>query len=357
MRKQAISLCVSAMLLLLVGCGDKRMEINALDYIELGQYKGLEVEQMSTEISDEDLQKQVDRMLSAFATTEPVNDRKDVQMGDVANIDYEGSIDGVPFEGGTAKGFDLEIGSGTFIPGFEEGLVGKKAGETVDVDVTFPDEYTNNPNLAGKPAVFKVKINSISKKVLPELTEDFLKEKTGGQFATVDEIKNHLREQTTTSLKEYSESMLHTQLLSRAVDNASLKQDIPAEYLEEKKQAMIRTAKSNAEAYGKTFEDYLQSYLRMDEQTFLSTIDSSANQIAKQSLVVLAIADTENLTVSDEELQDRINDKMLEYGYQKEKDLFETVTKQDIRDELLLEKVTAFLVENAVITEQKETED
>ena len=351
MRKGMIPLCL-VLLLLVAGCGSGK--INASDYVELGPYKGLTVTRMATTVSEEDLQKQVDRMLSAYADAEPVTDRKDVQEGDIANIDYEGKIDGVAFDGGSAKGFDLEIGSGTFIPGFEDGLIGARVGQTVDVTVRFPDEYTNNPNLAGKPAVFTVTVNSISKKVLPELTEDFLREKTGGQFASTEEIKDYLREQTAGSLLEYANSTMRTQLLSQAVENATLKQDIPQEYLEEKQQGMIRTAKSNAEAYGNTFEDYLQNYLRMDEASFMETVQQSAPSIAKQSLTVQAIADAEGIQVTEDEFKQRVAMIMSQYGYQKEKDLYKTVTKEDITETMLLEKVEQFLVDHAVVTEQEQ---
>ncbi|MCR5268489.1 MAG: trigger factor [Lachnospiraceae bacterium] len=349
MRKYSALLCLLCALSLTCGCGKK---INALDYVTLGDYKGLPVTRMATQISEEDVQKQVDRMLSTFATQEPVTDRKDVELGDVANIDYEGSIDGVVFDGGSAKGFDLEIGSGTFIEGFEEGLIGAKVGETLDVHATFPAEYPNNPNLAGKEAVFKVTVNAISRKVLPELTEEFLREKTGGQFGSVDEIKDYLRSQASSSLTGYADSSMYADLLNQAVENASLKQDIPEDYLNGKKEAMIRTAKSNAEAYGKSYEDYLQEYLRMDETTFLETIAHSSVESAKRSLVVQAIADTEGITVTDEEFKQRVADTMAQYGYKKEKDLFKTITEQDLKDSMLQDKVEAFLADNAVITEQ-----
>lgn len=350
MRKRNGLLFLAALSLLLTGCGSKA--VNALEYVELGQYKGLEVSRMDTAISEEELQKQVDKLLSSYATKEPVTDRTDVQLHDIANIDYEGTMDGVAFSGGSAKGYDLEIGSGTFIDGFEDGLIGANVGDTLDVTVTFPEDYPNNQSLAGKPAVFRVTVNSISKNVLPELTEDFIREKTSGQFGSVDEMKNYLREQTASSLNSYADSTMYTQLLSMAVENAKLIKDIPEEYLEEKREAMIRTAKSNAEAYGKTYEEYLQNYLKMDEATFLDTIAKSATEIAKQSLVISAIAQTENITVTDEEYEKKVADTMAEYGYEKEKDLFQTVTEQDIRDTMLLEKVQEFLADQAVITVQ-----
>ncbi len=349
MKTNRILLTLLCPMILLGGCAKK---INALDYVTLGDYKGLAVTRMATDISEEDVEKQVNRMLDAFAVLKPVTDRKTVEEGDVANIDYEGSIDGVVFDGGSAKGFDLEIGSGTFIDGFEDGLIGANVGDTLDVNATFPGEYPNNPNLAGKAAVFKVTVNGISKKEIPELTEEFLRENTGGQFGSVEEIKDFIRSQASSSLTGYADSAMYAELLNEAVDQATIKQEIPADYLEEKKEAMIRTAKSNAEAYGKTFEQYLQEYLRMDEPTFMETITQSAQESAKRSLVIQAIADTEGITVTDEEFKQKVADTMAEYGYEKEKDLFKTITKQDLKDSMLMEKVEAFLADNAVITEQ-----
>lgn len=349
MRKKWVLPALLFLAVMLNGCGEK---INALDYVTLGDYKGLAVTRMATTISEEDVQKQVDRMLDAFATQEAVTDRTAVENGDIANIDYEGSIDGVLFDGGSAKGFDLEIGSGTFIEGFEEGLIGAKVGDTLDVHATFPGEYPNNPNLAGKTAVFKVTVNGISRKVMPELTQEFLMEKTGGQFGSVDEIKDFMRNQATASLTGYADSTMYTQLLNEAIENATLKQNIPESYLAAKREAMIRTAKSNAEAYGKTYEEYLQEYLRMDEATFMETVEQSAGESAKRSLVIQAIADTEGITVTDEEFQQKVADTMAEYGYEKKKDLFETITEQDLKDSMLLEKVEHFLADNAVISEQ-----
>ncbi len=343
------ALGVLPVLLVLAGCGSK---MKALDYIELGQYKGIPVSKMATTVSDEDLERQVEQLERSYATLEPVTDHDAVEQGDVANIDYEGSIDGVPFDGGAAQGFDLEIGSGVFIPGFEDGLVGAKVGETRDVNVTFPDDYYNNPDLSGKPAVFKVTVNSIGKYVVPEMTDEFIEANTEGQFHSLEEVRNFLREQTEASLTAYAESNMNSQLLGQAVANATLKKEIPADFLEEKKESMIRTAKSNAEAYGRSYEDYLRDYLQMDEATFQETIAISAENIAKQSLVISAIAEVEGIEVSDEEYDQEVADMIAEYGYASESELLESMTKQDIRDAILLDKVQAFLAQNAEITQQ-----
>lgn len=350
MKKRMVVLCLVAAML--TGCGGNN-KINALDYVELGQYKGLPVTRMSTTVSEEDVDLQIMRLASAGATTEKITDRDVVQEGDVANIDYVGSIDGVEFEGGSAKGYDLEIGSHVFIDGFEEGLVGAKVGETIDVNVTFPDQYVNNEDLAGKPAVFKVTVNYISSKLVPELTDEYVSERTSGQFTTVADFRQYLKEQTEESLKSYADSNMNTQLMTQVMDNATIKQELPAEYIEEKQQAMIRTAKSNAEAYGVSYEEYLSNYLQMNEETFLNTIKESSDDICLQSLVIEAIAQAEGIEVTKDEISQRIADLMAEYGYENKKDLLNVITEEDITDNLLEEKVSEFLAENADITEQE----
>ena len=333
------------------GDGDKASGKGGSQYVTLGEYKNLPVTLTDTSVTDEELEEAIHEALSSKMTTEKVTDRP-VEDGDTVNIDYEGKKDGVPFDGGTAQGYNLTIGSGTFIPGFEDGLVGAKVGETRDVNVTFPDDYMNNPDLSGKPAVFTVTVNSIGHYVVPEMTDEFIEAKTEGQFHSLDEVRQFLKEQTEASLTAYAESNMYSQLLGQAVANATLKKDIPADFLEEKKDSMIRTAKSNAEAYGKSYEDYLRDYLQMDEATFEETIKISAESIAKQNLVISAIAEVEGITVSDEEYDKEVADMIAEYGFASEDDLLESMTKQDIKDAILLDKVQAFLAENAEITQQ-----
>ena len=158
------------------------------DNIIVGQYKGVEIEKVEVEaVTDEDIEDALNELVDEYTTTEDVTDRTDVQDGDIANIDYVGKIDGVEFEGGADEGFDLEIGSGTFIDGFEEGLIGAKVGDTVDVKVTFPDPYENNTDLSGKEAVFTVTVNSIQAEVVPELTDAFVAENT--DYTTIEEYR------------------------------------------------------------------------------------------------------------------------------------------------------------------------
>lgn len=351
MKKMGLISIVNSIVIstcLLVGCGGGD-EINALEYIELGQYTNLPVTKMDTTVTDEDVDAQLETLVGSMSTMEKIEDRDIVQVDDFANIDYEGSIDGVTFEGGTAEGYDLQIGSRTFIDGFEEALIGAKVGDTLDVEVTFPEEY-HKEELAGKPAVFKVTINYLSKEIIPELTDEFVKEQTQGQYNTVDEVREFIRDQMTTTFESYANSAVYTSLLTQAIENATIIKDIPEDYLNARKEGMIRTAKSNAEAYGVSFETYLDTYMGMDEDTFYETVDGAVEDIAKQSLVVAAIAETEKLSVSDEEFDARVEEMLEEYGYSGKDTLFESITEEDLRETMLTEKVEEFMMAEAEVT-------
>ena len=168
-----------------------RGDYKASDYVTVKDYLGLKIDAKEVEPSDEDVKKQIDQFLSSFATDEEVTGRP-VKDGDTVNIDYAGFHNDVQFEGGTAEGYDLGIGSGTFIPGFEEGLIGANIGDTVDLNVTFPDPYPNNTDLAGQPVLFKVTINSIKETVTPDLTDELVAEKT--DYKTVEEYSESIKE-------------------------------------------------------------------------------------------------------------------------------------------------------------------
>lgn len=348
MRKRGFMLCLA--LLFLAGCGGRSLK--ALDYVQLGEYKGLPVERMSDAVTDEMLEQQLEKYTASGATLEQITDRDQVQAGDVANIDYEGFMDEVAFAGGTGTNHDLTIGSGQFIPGFEDQLIGAHVGETVDVNVSFPDPYLNNPDLAGRPALFRVKINYISRSVTPELTDEMILSVTDGQYGTVEEFKDYLRTQMQTTLASYADSTMNTALMNQVMDGVIFTKEIPKEYLEEEKQSMIRNAKSNAFAYGVSYEQYLQQYLNMDEATFLQTLDATGEEMAKQDLVIRAIAEVENIVVTEEEFSAQVQTALSAYGYKNEKDMFANVSEEDFRKSMLLEKVQKFLAENAEITQK-----
>ena len=353
MKKSLLILGVLSVLVCLAGCGSEG-GIRAEDYITLGEYKGLSVTRMPTEVAEEEVQAELDNMLAGSATTEEITDRTDVQEGDVANIDYTGTLDGEVFEGGSAQGFDLEIGSGRFIEGFEEGLIGANVGDTATLNLKFPDEYTNNPELAGKDVVFAVKVNSISKQVEPELNDAFIKEATEGEYATVDDYKAYLYGAIESSNVEYADSAMYTELWNQAVANATVKKDIPQEYLQTKIDKMTENAKSYAESYGMDFQSFLTNYMGLDEAGFMEETSKYAETAAKESLVLQAIAKAEGIEVTEEDLEQAIKDYVELYGYESEAAFKEENDMDDFREYILTSKVQEFLAEHAVITVEEQ---
>ncbi len=331
------------------GCGNQD-GIRAQDYITLGEYKGLSVTRISTDVTEEEVQAELDNMLIGSATTEEVTDRTDVQQGDVTNIDYTGTLDGEVFEGGSAQGFDLEIGSGRFIGGFEEGLIGTNVGDTATLNLKFPNEYPNNPDLAGKDVVFAVKVNSISKQVEPELNDAFIKEATGGEYATVDSYKAHLYEAIESSNLEYADSAMYTELWNQVVANAAIKKDIPQEYLQMKIDKMTENAKSYAEAYGMDFESFLTNYMGLDEVGFQEETSKYAETAAKESLVLQAIAKAENIEVTEEDLNQAVKEYVELYGYESEAAFRQDNDMDEFKEYILTSKVQEFLADQAIIT-------
>lgn len=317
-------------------------EVN--DYVTLGQYKGIEYSISKLEVTDADVDKAIEDELNAAATEQEVTDRNVVQNGDIVNIDYQGLKDGVAFEGGTAQGYDLEIGSGTFIPGFEEGLIGAKVGEQVDVNVSFPEDYQQSPELAGQPVVFKVTINSIKTLVVPELTEEYVKENLG--FASIAEYKKDVREGLQAENEEAMEDEKIKKVLGKVIDNAEIK-SYPQTLLD---------------YYSADFKNYYiqyASYFGMDFATFLSSSGITEEQLdqealkyaepmAEQELVLNAIIKAENLKLSDEEFQEGVEKLTEDYGYSTKEEFLAVAEEERVRETLLWQKAVEFILDAAI---------
>lgn len=317
-------------------------EVN--DYVTLGQYKGIEYSISKLEVTDADVDKAIEDELNAAAAEQEVTDRNVVQNGDIVNIDYQGLKDGVAFEGGTAQGYDLEIGSGTFIPGFEEGLIGAKVGEQVDVNVSFPEDYQQSPELAGQPVVFKVTINSIKTLVVPELTEEYVKENLG--FASIAEYKKDVREGLQAENEEAMEDEKIKKVLGKVIDNAEIK-SYPQTLLD---------------YYSADFKNYYiqyASYFGMDFATFLSSSGITEEQLdqealkyaepmAEQELVLNAIIKAENLKLSDEEFQEGVEKLTEDYGYSTKEEFLAVAEEERVRETLLWQKAVEFILDAAI---------
>lgn len=332
------------------------------DNIIVGQYKGVEIEKVEVEaVTDEDIEDALNELVDEYTTTEDVTDRTDVQDGDIANIDYVGKIDGEEFEGGADEGFDLEIGSGTFIDGFEEGLIGAKVGDTVDVKVTFPDPYENNTDLSGKEAVFTVTVNSIQAEVVPELTDAFVAENT--DYTTIEEYRTAKRGELEAENKENAEYEKEYAAWEVVLDNCAVKKyDKDA-------------VKENAISY-KEYMEYMMSYSGYTLDAYVDEMGSTMEEFdeeaveqgklaEKEKYLVEAIAEKEGLELTDEDYEESLKQTYEDYGYETEDDFWTAVDEQgidreemeqSIRDSKLYEKVTKFVADNAVEVESSTTD-
>ena len=269
--------------------------VNAADYVTVCQYTNLEIPRDQVEVTKDEVQEQIDSLLSSHTTENEITDRK-IKDGDLVNIDYEGTIDGTAFDGGTAQGQRLTIGSGTFIDNFEEQLVGKKPGEEVDVTVTFPEDYAQ-ADLAGKEAVFKVKINSIIETVTPELTDEFVKEnyEASQGVATVKELKKKIKTQL-------QDSKYTNYLWNYLLENSTFK-EIPADVVNPFVDVYIDSMKSQLAMYGYNFEDYLKSQNIDGEDALKEKYYSTAEESVKVYLIADVISKEQDLKATDEDIK------------------------------------------------------
>ena len=287
--------------------------------VKLGEYKGIEAPRRKVEVTDETVEdelKKVQRRNARIATAErPAKD------GDTAIIDYAGTMDGVAFDGGTDTNHGLVLGSGTFIPGFEEQVIGMSIGEEKDITVTFPEDY-HEASLAGKPAVFHVKVNDIKEEIMPELDDEFAKDVS--EFDTLDEYKNALRGRIETSEKDAAESDWQNALIEKAGD--AIEADIPEGMIEEQVDNIIREYDQNMQASGLSLEMYL-GYMGQDMNQFRAQCRIPAERRVKTELLLDKIAEVEGIEVSEQDIEEEYQ-KAAEQ-YQVELDVVKKGVPQD----------------------------
>lgn len=320
-------------------------EISAEEYVTLGEYKGLEFTAEKKEITEDMVEQYISFLLMQQSEVQPVIDRDTVETGDVANIDYVGTKDGVAFDGGTAEGFDLTIGSGQFIPGFEEGLVGVKVGETVDLNLAFPENY-HMPDLAGAEVVFTVTVNSISANKTPELTDEWVKSQNLEEAATAAEYREFVRTFLETQAQDTYNYDVQIELIKKAMENATI-QEPPMELQARYKDIAKSQAESQATYYGVDLETFVSTSFGVTLEQFEEELAAGALETAKQALVCKRITEVENLTVTDEDMNQKIEENYAGWGYPSVDAFKEVVDLEEYRDSLLIDKALQFLVENA----------
>lgn len=347
-KRTVLALCLAFTASVLGGCGDDQVKLSELKtdkYVTLGEYKGLEVTVPKTEVTEEYQENYMNYILSEHTEQKEVN--RPVQQGDTVTIDYEGKLDGVPFEGGTDTGFDLAIGSHTFIEGFEDGLVGVNAGETVDLNLTFPEDYT--PELAGKDVVFTVTVHKITEPQTPELTDEFVKSLDVG-CDTVAEYRVYVKELLEKDAEQTWQQNVEQALIDELTAKCTFKEP-PKGIVDEYYNKIYQRMNTYAAMSQMTLEVFLNTYGGMSLETFEEQAREDAAEAAKESIMLQAIANAEGITVTEEDKQAAIAKDIEQGGYTSEEEL-KMDMGEDYTDYAMADKVMEFLRENAVIHEE-----
>lgn len=316
--------------------------VTVMPEVTLGEYKGLEAKKDEVVITDDDVEEELKRIADRNSKLITVEDRP-VREGDTVDIDFEGSIDGVPFKGGSAKGYTLVIGSGTFIPGFEDQLVGATLGSEVDVNVTFPEDY-HSEELKGKPALFKVKINEIKKKQLPEINDEFASDVS--EFETLDEFKADIRKKLTERAQAQADRKFENEIIDKAVENAQC--DIPDVMVERRLDEIMGQLDMQLRYQGMNLAGYLKM-MGIEESQLRADYREGAYKDVKTQLVLDKIAEVENISASDEEYEEEVK-QMAERYSQSVEDFKKHLHEDDIeyiKNSIVRRKTIALLVENA----------
>ena len=333
-----------------IGAGQElkyTLEVFVKPDVTLGEYKGVAVEKNVEKVTDEAVDARIQNDVERASTTQDVTDRA-VENGDIVNLDYAGSVDGVAFEGGTAQGQSLTIGSGMFIPGFEEQMVGMNIGEERDLSVKFPEQY-HADNLAGKDAVFHVKVNGIQTKVRPELDDDFAADVS--EFDTFEAYKANIVADLEKNAADRAEANLEDALVQKVVDAADC--DIPDAMIQDEITTMLREMEMRMMYQGIRFEDYLKYTGQTLDQVRENYKPEAANRV-KSQLVLEAVAKAENIVPTDEDVDEAIADqaKRVNRDVEEFKASLSEQQKEYLKETAGIKKVIDFLKANAVITEK-----
>ncbi len=312
--------------------------------VKLGEYKGIEVDKIDYTVTDEDVQKDLEAAQKKNARLVSVDDRA-IENGDIAVIDFEGFVDDVAFEGGKGDDYELEIGSGTFIPGFEEQLVGAKVDDLVDVKVTFPEEY-HAENLKGKDAIFKVKVNEIKVRELPELDDDFASEVS--EFETLADYKADVKKKLEETAENKAKTETENAIIAKVVENAEF--EVPEAMKEAQIDRMINDFAQRMQYQGMNLDMYFQ-YTGLTMEMLRAQFDKQAVEQINTSLVLEAIMNKEGIETGPEELELELVDMSKKYNMEldKLKELISEPEMENMKKDLAIQKTITMLVNNAVV--------
>lgn len=307
--------------------------------VKLGQYKDLEIAKDSVEVTEEDVENELKALQQK--NVELQVKEGEIALGDTANIDFKGFVNGVAFEGGEAKGYDLEIGSGAFIPGFEEQLVGAKEGQDLDINVTFPEQYSKE--LAGKPAVFKIHVNSVKEKVVPEINDDLALDANIEGVSNLEELKEHLRKTVSSKKEQEADNNAFTKLLDTIFDASEV--EVPERAALEEAKSQLENFKQQVAQRGIPYDKYLE-ITGATEESLLENMKNDSNKNLKASFVLQEIARVENVGVTQEDIENEF--KAIAEQYKMD---LETVKKalgqrvNELANQIYQRKILTFLRE------------
>lgn len=345
MKKRSIILAtvMCTAMLALTGCAKELSN----EFVKLTEYKGVKVEKQEIpKVTDEQVETRIDGLLNDYAKTVDVKDRA-VQDGDFVNIDFVGKKDGVAFEGGSSEGFELEIGSGDFIEGFEAGIIGHSVGEKFDLNLTFPDPY-QSPDLAGKPVVFTVTLNGITMRQAPELNDAFVKE-VSDKSKTVKEFKEEIKAGIQKDNETMAKEAIRGQVWQKVMGNAQVLK-YPEEDIKELSDQLYEQYENMAQSYGMEFEDFLSAQMQMDKDTFAKEVEKAAKNQVKEILVLDLLIDNVKVDFSEEALEKKYEEFVQQFGFESVDVMKKTLKEVGTLDELERlakeEIVKDWLVEN-----------
>ena len=314
--------------------------------VTLGQYKGLEVEKTEPTVTDEQIQAELDNMAKNVASTENVD--RPAEMGDTANIDFEGFDNGVPFDGGKGENFDLKLGSGSFVPGFEEQIVGMSAGEEKDIDITFPQDY--HKELAGKAVVFHVKVNKITVTIVPAQDDEFAKDVS--EFDTLEALKADIRAKALEKAQKQADSAFENAAVEKAAENTTV--DMPNALVEKELDIQMERFGYQLQMSGYSMEQYAKM-MGGDVSTMRNAFRPAAEKQAKISVTLEKIAEVENLTVTAEDIEEEFQSMAKQYEMEEDK-IKEMVPMDELTESLKTRKAVKLIVDSAVAVAPKTEE-
>ena len=309
--------------------------------VELGKYKKLGIKKDKVEVTDDEVEHELGHLKEQFVEVKSLDDKAEAREGDVVVIDFEGFKDGVAFKGGKGEDYSLEIGSHTFIPGFEEALIGLKKGDKKDVNVVFPENY-HSEELKGQPVVFKVEVKEVKERVFPEFDKEFFADLNVGGVESLEDLKKYIKENKEAEKTKQLEDEYLFKCLDKVVEGSKF--EIPEEMTEDETNRLVREFSEKLQYQGLKLEDYLK-YCNTNLDNFKATLKDEANKRIGYRLIMDAVVEAEKLEVTDEELEVGLDETSKQYGMSKEDFLKQIGSKELFKYDLLMKKAMKVVTE------------